>query len=222
MKLKTIASSLLFVVASVAAGVSSAAVQTFSASTPISTSDVTYDLILNKFDTSLGQLDAITFWIEGSATTTLTLTNNKAKKTPDVSITAGLAATLPGVAGSLSTPSATTVHFNQQMAKNETQTVSGTAALSSSVLTIDAAYFSLFKGNATDTLLSPLSLNAFSVENNVTNIDILKQTSGSATAYISYSYTAAPVPEPETYGMLLLGMGVVAFAAKRKSRSAQA
>lgn len=222
MKLNTLASSLLFVVASIAAGTASAAVQTFTATTPISPADFTSQLTLNKFDTSLGHLDSITFWIDGSATTDLTLTNTKGGKTPDVNITTKLSLTLPGASGVVATPTVSTVHFNSLLAKNETKTVSGTAALSSGVISIDAAYFSLFEGNSHDTLLAPMTLSAKSLESNATNITISKVTSGKATAHISYNYTVAAVPEPTTYGMLLLGMGVVAFAAKRKSRSAQA
>jgi len=221
MKLKTIASSLLFVAASVAAGTSSAAVQTFTATTLYSTADFTTQLMLNKFDTSLGNLDSVTFWIDGTANTTLTVTNNKAKKTPDISITASLSATLPGASGVVMTPSVMTANFNSLLLKNESQTVTGSASLASSVFSVDSAYFSLFKGSASDKLLAPLTLSASSSEDNVTNIDITKVTEGSATAHIEYSYTVATVPEPETYGMMLLGMGLVALVAKRKSRSAQ-
>jgi hypothetical protein len=222
MKLNTLASSLLFVAASFAASAASAAVQTFTFTTPVTTANFATDVVLNKFDTSLGHLDSISFWIDGSATTTLTVSNTKAKKTPDITITSQLALTLPGGSGSVVTPSAQTVHFNSEVVKGSPQTVSNTASLASSVLSIDAAYFSLFKGSATDTFTAPVSLTALSSESNVTNLDLLKVTIGSATAHIIYNYTVTAVPEPETYGMLLMGMGVVAFAAKRKSRSAQA
>jgi len=32
-------------------------------------------------------------------------------------------------------------------------------------------------------------------------------------------YTASPVPEPETYAMMLLGLGMLGFTAKRKSKT---
>ena len=36
----------------------------------------------------------------------------------------------------------------------------------------------------------------------------------------SYTVTAAPVPEPETYAMLMAGLGVVGFMARRKKKVA--
>lgn len=43
-----------------------------------------------------------------------------------------------------------------------------------------------------------------------------------ATGTVTYTYTAAPVPEPETYGMLLVGLGLMGVVARRKRASAQA
>lgn len=33
---------------------------------------------------------------------------------------------------------------------------------------------------------------------------------------VTYTFTAAPVPEPETYGMMLVGLGLVGLVARRK------
>ncbi|MYM41150.1 PEP-CTERM sorting domain-containing protein [Pseudoduganella sp. CY13W] len=38
--------------------------------------------------------------------------------------------------------------------------------------------------------------------------------------HVTYTFTAAPVPEPETYGMLLAGLAMLGFIAKRNKRSA--
>lgn len=47
-------------------------------------------------------------------------------------------------------------------------------------------------------------------------------TSGNYYGTITYTYDAAPVPEPETYGMLLVGLGLMGVVARRKGASRQA
>ncbi len=77
---------------------------------------------------------------------------------------------------------------------------------------------SLFQGYGF--LLAPLAVNANAVATG-DDLDAAFTTTANGYGTITYTYTAA-VPEPETYGMLLLGLGVMGFAAKRKARSAQA
>jgi hypothetical protein len=43
-----------------------------------------------------------------------------------------------------------------------------------------------------------------------------------ATNLAGYATPAAPVPEPETYAMLLAGLGVIGFTARRRQKAAAA
>jgi len=86
---------------------------------------------------------------------------------------------------------------------------------------VDSSLFSYFTG--TGTVDGKFALSAVSNAESPSGItaDFLTKAQGLG-GTITYDYTVAAVPEPETYGMLLLGLGVVAFAAKRKARSAKA
>lgn len=93
------------------------------------------------------------------------------------------------------------------------KTVSGFADLS------NASDLVLFTGNGT--LLAPMYVTATTFSD-ATNVDADFSTSANGYGKVTYTFTAAPVPEPETYAMLLLGMGVLAGVAKRKSRANKA
>jgi len=62
--------------------------------------------------------------------------------------------------------------------------------------------------------------------NNLTAGDYYLQVSGSVVSDSAASFGGAvmlaPVPEPETYGMMLAGLGVLGFMARRRSKAKQA
>jgi hypothetical protein len=59
---------------------------------------------------------------------------------------------------------------------------------------------------------NPIDLSAF---NNVTSIRLYHITDPGGLGWDNFTYISA-VPEPETYAMLLLGLGLLGFAAQRK------
>jgi hypothetical protein len=46
----------------------------------------------------------------------------------------------------------------------------------------------------------------------------IPQASGPSTEHVTFSLTTAPVPEPETYAMVLAGLGLIGFKARRGKR----
>jgi hypothetical protein len=110
--------------------------------------------------------------------------------------------------------------FNTSLGLNGygTADLSNSINLYSSTTLFGASDLSLFQGNGF--LLAPLAVNANALSSG-DDVDVAFTTTANGYGTITYTYTAA-VPEPETYGMLLLGLGVMAFVSKRKARSAQA
>ena len=59
-----------------------------------------------------------------------------------------------------------------------------------------------------------VNLSAYS---HVTRIYVDDQSTGAGFAYDGFNFTAAAVPEPETYAMMLAGLGMLGFLARRRS-----
>jgi hypothetical protein len=93
------------------------------------------------------------------------------------------------------------------------------------VLSYSANYVNItsawLNGNAPDAMLSGVntSLGSFDVIGNSPFTLTLNGTAGtSPLAAYSGHITITPVPEPASYAMLLLGIGLLAFTARRKSQ----
>jgi hypothetical protein len=64
--------------------------------------------------------------------------------------------------------------------------------------------------------LAPESVKAFECDADKVCIAIANETSGTTSMY---ALTLSPVPEPQTYALLLAGLGLMGFVARRKGRS---
>lgn len=224
MKLKQFAAASLFVAAAAFSTASTAAVMEYTiTSVPSSLTNILATLDIHQFDTTLGNLTGITIEYGSGVTGQVALSN--ASTTKDKTTTVGLSSTMTLTGpGALALGGATESLFSGVLAtagKNSANVVvaSGSANLFSSVA-LDSSSFSLFEGSGN--VAASLAIKATGTSVGQTGITSKFTTYADGVGKVIYTYDIAPVPEPETYGMLLLGLGVVACAARRKARSAQA
>jgi hypothetical protein len=62
--------------------------------------------------------------------------------------------------------------------------------------------------------VAPEGLEAFTI-NGISYLAIANEVSNTTTLY-----SLAPVPEPETYALLIAGLGLVGFSARRRQKTA--
>ncbi|MTV39550.1 choice-of-anchor E domain-containing protein [Duganella radicis] len=223
MKLKQFAAASLCVAAGAFAAPAMAAVVEYDITSLNTTqTNILTNLLIQKFDSSLGTLTGITIEYESAVSGHVALSNSSLTK--DKSATVGLTATMALTGpGGLSLSDTDTLFSGVVVTavKNTTNVIvaSGEGNLSGSQA-LDAAYFGLFTG--TGSVTASLAINATGAAAVSSGVRPQFTTLADGAGKVTYTYDIAPVPEPETYGMLLLGLGVVAYAAKRKSRSAQA
>ncbi|MCU6499393.1 PEP-CTERM sorting domain-containing protein [Rugamonas sp. A1-17] len=176
-------------------------------------------LNIKQFDSLLGTLTGIEIDYGSHLSGQVTVSNTSLKKDKSAVFTLTSTMSLTGPAGlNLGGDTKTLFSSSVTAVKNTSNVIgkTGTADLSSSTL-LSTANFGQFTG--TGNVGATLSISAQGdVSGQVIDNTFTTWANGAGT--VTYTYNAAPVPEPETYGMLLLGMGVVAFAAKRKSRAA--
>jgi len=224
MKLKQFAAASLFVAAGAFSTSSMAAVKEYAiTSVPTSLTNILANLDIQQFDTALGTLTGITIEYGSNVTGQVALSNTSLTKNKTTTVGLSSTMTLTGP-GALALGSDTESLFSGVLAtavKNTAGVVvaSGSANLFSSVV-IDSSNFAVFQGLGN--VGASLAINATGTSVGQSGITSKFNTYADGVGKVIYTYDAAPVPEPETYGMLLLGLGVVAFAAKRKARSAQA
>ncbi|NGZ85403.1 choice-of-anchor E domain-containing protein [Duganella aceris] len=217
-------SQVLLAAACFASTAANAAVKTY-VSTPVSSSitDLSDFLSFQQFNSAWGTLQSISITVGSTVTGTVDLIDlvdvAHAPQAVPVSLSVELFLQRPADASNILQLSQSVFDTELTLSgvANGTATQSGTVHLSATK-SLDASDFALFTGSGY--VYAPLKVNAISSSTG-DDIDVQFTTYASGTASITYNYVAA-VPEPETYGMMLLGMGVVAFAARRKSRSAQA
>lgn len=224
MKLKQFAAASLFAACAISAP-AMAAVKVYDiTAVPGGTlTNILTTLDIHQFDSTLGTLTGITIEYGANVAGSVALSNSSTtkNKTTTVGLTTTMTLTGPGA---LALGSDSETLFSGVLAtavKNTSNVVaaSGSGSLSSSY-SVNASDFSLFLG--TGNTAASLAINASGTSVGQTGIVSKFTTLAEGAGKVTYTYTIAPVPEPETYGMLLLGLGVVAYAAKRKARPAQA
>lgn len=191
------------------------------ATLPASPTNLTSLLNIQQFDAALGTLTGIEIDYSSLVTTNVTLTglNTVKNKKANVSAVATISLERPDTSV-LASSTAQVINAPYIVnGKEVINGITGSTTVSIAAFLNTTSDFALFTGNSF--VSSP-----FSAKVNITGggaTGVLAKYDSNATGFgkVVYTYTAAPVPEPETYGMLLLGLGMVAFVAKRKSRAAQ-
>lgn len=176
-------------------------------------------LNIKQFDALLGTLTGIEIDYGSSLHGQVAVTNESLKKDKTAVFSLTSTMSLTGPAGlNLGSDSKTLFSALVTSVKNTSNVIgkTGTAELSSSTQ-LSGSSFGLFTG--TGNVGAWLNISAMGDVSGQTITNTFS-TWGNGQGHVTYTYNAAPVPEPETYGMLLMGLGVVAFAAKRKSRAA--
>lgn len=187
-----------------------------------------YNMLMSfqQFNSSLGTLTGVTLDVYSDVSTAVELTNfntgSNGGKILDVSLGASMSVTAPA-ASTLAANGTLLVLPLSVGAKAPGPSGAPGQAGSSDSLTLHATHsyggadLLEFIGNGS--LSSQLSVTAAS-SLQVNNVEADYDTWANGYGKITYTFTALPVPEPETYGMLLAGLGLVAFAAKRSKRAA--
>lgn len=217
MKLNKIA-QLLIAASCFAGSAASAATYTvaFDSSNIVVSQDTDWSDFLNfqKFDTTLGTLTSVKFDLYSNVAGSVDLTNyNDDLAQVPVSL---------GVNVFLNRPDNTGLVVINAPLFNTTLDVEGgggTASIANEYLAHNAAIYTnlsdlaLFSGSGYVTTLISAQANSSVIGD---GIDAQFSTTAGGYGTVTYTYTTAPVPEPETYGMLLLGLGLMGVVAKRK------
>jgi hypothetical protein len=186
---------------------------TFGASAPTSAA-----ITVNRFNSSLGTLNSVTLDFTSTLLEVSGTVRNNSNGNDVYDFTTGVTASITGLGfNSSNTLAYSTGIDNLPIPGKGTVNIgpySGTATSSQTLSTGLAA----FLGSGTTTL-NYLSKSLFAVNPESGKISISPQISGAYT--LTYNYTAAAtsaVPEPATWGMMLLGFGMIGFAARHRRR----
>ncbi|TFW13953.1 choice-of-anchor E domain-containing protein [Duganella callida] len=220
MNLKKLSQAMLVAACFAAASASAATLTVSNTSNVIVSKDTDWSDFLNfaKFNTSLGTLTSVTFNLYSDINGSVSLTNyNDELTNVPFSLGATVALSRPD-SSNLVLINETLYNTSVGVAAGDTFADSKTVNAHSTATFTNVSDLSLFTG--TGNIATLISAKAWSsVEGD--GIDAQFATKAGGYGTVTYTYTAAPVPEPETYGMLLLGLGVLGVVAKRK-RAAKA
>ncbi len=199
---------------------------TFTAEKVLTKTNWLETLVLGKFDTNLGQLTSIDFTVTG-LTQGLGRTENLSPFATNSTLTLSSTFTLSRAGNNLVVVNNTV--FAQTFALNpfdgtidfagasggSTGTLTrSTTGSTHSTSTSDFAAFSAAGGGFINLNLAAVGSSRATGAGNLTSAFTTKS-AGS----VSVTYNYAPVPEPETYAMMLAGLGMLGFAARRRNSS---
>jgi hypothetical protein len=220
MKLKTLATAVC-IAATTFALPAMAAVQTFNlAGFNDTKTNFTETFNLQQFDYHLGTLTAINISYSADVTGQLLLSNSKSvAKNVNMQLNSAMQLSLPGEV--LGSDARNLLSGSVVSAAKSTDVLVGKHS-ETLIVNVNVADSDFAKFIGAGALESQLQITATSGANSPTGITADYSTLvHSLGGKITYTYIPASVPEPETYGMMLLGLGVLAYAGKRKARAAQ-
>jgi len=219
MKLKTISQVLLAAAVFASAASASAGTLVVEASNKITSQDTDWKDFLNfaKFNSSMGTLTSVKIDLFSIVSGSVELTNLSADAI-DVPVSLGVNVKLDRPDSSnLLMINAPLFSTTVSLAGNGTGSAANEYEAHQSATFTNLSDLALFSGSGAIKTLIAAKANS-SVEGD--NVDAFFSTQASGYGTVTYTFTAAPVPEPETYGMLLLGLGVMGVVAKRKQARA--
>ena len=201
-----------------------AATVSFSVDRPLGLTDWSDSLALNKFDTSLGHLTSISITLNG----TVSGIGRAESLDDDISnVQLSLASTVTLHRPDSSTLVVANPLFTQNFALDgfdgtiDFAGASGgstglrSASASNAFTSTSASDFALFSAHGGGLIHLGIGALGSSDATGSGNLVTSFQTSAGARATVTYNY--APVPEPETYAMMLTGLGLLAFASRRRT-----
>lgn len=221
MKLRKLSQTLLVAAAFASTSAMAAQITYDSTLASVRTDQDGQSLSFQQFNSSMGTLNSVTLSFDTTISTTIVAT-----ALPGSDVYVSLMAEL-----FLTHPNTTQLYYGSATLFDEhllsvggsgTASTGGSIAINGSGLTISASDFALFThtGPGTGYALAPLYVMSSSLSEG-DDAHVAFNTYVAGTAHVTYDYTVAAVPEPETYGMMLLGLGMVGLVAQRKSRAAR-
>lgn len=216
--MKKLSQALLVATCLVAASASAATKTSSSSSNVIISQDTDWNDFLNfdKFNGALGQLTSVKVDLYSTITGSVSLTNyNPDITTVPFSLAATVALSRPD-SSNLALINSTLFSTSEEIAYGATYIASKTLSEHAGATFSNAQDLALFTGpGKISTLIAANASSSVSAD----SIDTQFATQASGKGSVTYTYIAA-VPEPETYGMLLLGLGVLGVVARRKRATA--
>ncbi|TFW13955.1 choice-of-anchor E domain-containing protein [Duganella callida] len=182
-----------------------------------SLTDLSAPLAIRQFDAGLGHLIGIELIYSSAVTSSVDLDNQSIHDANvPVSVDATLSLYRPDNS-LLATHTASLYNTSVGIVSGQSivNAASGNQLLSIDALLGGAGDLALFTGAGY--LSSVLSVQAVSASSGPSGLSADFNTYANGYGKVIYTFDAAPVPEPATCGMLLLGLGVVAYAAQRRA-----
>lgn len=196
---------------------------TFSADKVLTKTNWLETLVLGKFDTNLGQLTSIDFTVTG-LTQGLGRTENLSSVNTNATLSLSSTFTLSRAGNNLLVvtnpvftqtfalnPFDGTIDFSGASGANTGTLTHSAVGTASSTSAVDFAAFSAAGGGFINLNLGAVGSSRATGAGSLTSAFTTKS-AGS----VSVTYNYAPVPEPETYAMMLAGLGLLGFAARRR------